>query len=459
MKRRTFFQSLGAGMLAFHQVKPGEGQTKDRPCEPQAAAAEPRLAGMRLTELRESFRRHLFDELLPFWAGHGIDREYGGVMCSLDYDGTLANTTKMLWFQGRAIWVYSFLFNHFGRDPRHLEIARQTREFVLKHALQEDGWWAEELSREGKVQRPYSGDTEGMYFIVEGLQEYAAATGDDSSRAMASALLKKLFSYFNSPGFRYRGADFPYLWNARQAVRPQGLWFLNLNIPTQMLRRWNDPEIAAMADHAVDAIVNRHYRPDLGLNTEMLYFDFSRPPEEACKVRFGHAIEALWMVMDEADRRQDSALWQTCAERIRRHLEVGWDYVYGGLTQWINVDHPCYEWPVEKPPGTDLQFHFTGEYEYFKTLWGLNEVMTATLKVFERTQAEWAARYFSLAHSVVMEKFSQRKREYPAGYMLFADRRMTLQPHVGRQDNYHPLRQLILNILTLDKMIEPTASG
>ena len=58
-----------------------------------------------------------------------------------------------------------------------------------------------------------------------------------------------------------------------------------------------------------------------------------------------------------------------------------------------------------------------------------------------------------MAHEVINEKFSQKKRGYPAGYMLFADRRMTLQPHVGRQDNYHPLRQLMLNILTLDRMI------
>ena len=54
---------------------------------------------------------------------------------------------------------------------------------------------------------------------------------------------------------------------------------------------------------------------------------------------------------------------------------------------------------------------------------------------------------------VMEEKFSQKKRGYPAGRMLFADRRMTMQPHVGRQDNYHPLRQLMLNIQTLDRMI------
>ena len=159
------------------------------------------------------------------------------------------------------------------------------------------------------------------------------------------------------------------------------------------------------------------------------------------------------MVMDEANRRHDEALWKTCAQRIHHHLDVGWDYIYGGLSQWINVDHPSYQWPVETPPGTHQQLHFTGEYEYMKCLWCQNEVLVATLNVLERTGAEWAAEYFGMAYQIINEKFWQKERGYPAGYMLFADRRMTLQPHVGRQDNYHPLRQLMLNILTLDRMI------
>jgi len=160
------------------------------------------------------------------------------------------------------------------------------------------------------------------------------------------------------------------------------------------------------------------------------------------------------MLMDEADRRRDGALWETCAERIRRHIEAGWDHVYGGLIQWVNVDQSCYQWPPETPPGTKLELHFAGEYEYMKALWGLKEVMIATLHVFERTGAEWAARYFGMAHQLVIEKFSQGSRGYPGRYMLFADRRMTPQPHVTRQDNYHPPRQLMLNILTLDRMIQ-----
>jgi len=59
-----------------------------------------------------------------------------------------------------------------------------------------------------------------------------------------------------------------------------------------------------------------------------------------------------------------------------------------------------------------------------------------------------------MAYEIVKEKFWQKNRGYPAGYMLFADRRMTFQSHSGRQDNYHPIRQFILNITTLDRMIQ-----
>ena len=370
-------------------------------------------------------------------------------MCSLDYDGRLINTDKLMWFQGRAMWVYSFLYNHFGQDPQYLETARKIKNFVFRYALQSDGWWAEKLTREGKVIKPFSGDIEGIYFIAEGLQEYAAATKDESAREAACDLLKKLFRYFNRPEFRYSGPDFPELKPDGPCVRPQGTWMLNLGIASQILQRGHDAEIAAIADQSVDAIIKHHYNPEIGLNTEMLYFDFTRPKGEERKSRLGHGVEVLWMVMDEADRRGDSVLWEICAERIHHHLDVGWDRVYGGMSQWVNVDHGGYEWPPETPVGTEFAFKFIGEYNYLKTLWGMNEVLVATLKVYERTGATWASEYFEMAHAIIQEKLSQRKRGLP-GYTLFTDRTFTPQAHVARQDNYHPLRQLMLNILTLD---------
>jgi len=436
VKRRTFMKSAGAGSVPLLAVGSSTATKTDNPT----------LAGMSLADLRERYRAELFESYLRFWDKFGIDHEHGGFMCSLDYDGTRVNTDKLLWFQGRGIWIYSFLYNHFGKDAKCIEVARQTKDFVLKHAPQPDGWWAEEFARDGSVKKAFTGDIYGMYFVAEGLQEYAWATQDDEVRDSAFALTKKLFRYMDRPDFRFLGTGDP-------GVRAQGLWMVNLRIATQILRRWKDPEIAAIADRCVDAVINRHYNPEIGLNNEMLNFDFSRPKGEETKSLLGHSIETLWMIMDEADRRNDRKLWNTCAERIHRHIEVGWDHVFGGLAQWINVDQGGYVWPTERPVGTDLEFQFTGEYQYMKPLWALNEILIATLNVFERTGAEWAARFFGMAQDLIDQKFSMKKHGLP-GYMLFGDRRMTYHPHVARQDNYHPPRQLMLTILTLDRMIQ-----
>ncbi len=404
-----------------------------------------RLAGLTLPQLRQRFHADLFDRLLPFWDRAGVDHQYGGVLHSLDYDGTAVATNKVSWFQGRAMWVYSFLYNRFGRNPAHLEIARRAKEFLLAHAPQPDGWWGEEFTREGKVVRPFSGDLYGMYFAAEGLQEYAWAAKDDSAREAAFALMRKLHRRINEP-------DFLCMDTATPGQRTQGLWVVNFNTARQMNARWPDAEMRALTDQAIDNVIRRHFNPDIGLNNEVLNRDFSRPADHASKCLLGHSIETLWMIAEEALARGDRKLWDTCAERIRRHLDVGWDHVFGGLAEWINVDHSSYEWPPYTPVGTKLVFRSTGEFFWVKPLWALNEILVATLNIVEQTGAEWAARYFELAFRLIDDKFSAVKHGQP-GFMLFADRRMNWIPHTARQDNYHPPRQLMLCLLTLDRML------
>jgi mannose/cellobiose epimerase-like protein (N-acyl-D-glucosamine 2-epimerase family) len=405
---------------------------------------------MTLPQLRERYREELFGTMLPFWAEHGIDRRYGGVMHSLDYDGSVINANKLSWFQGRAIWIYSFLYNHLARESAYLEIARQTKDFILKAAPQPDGWWAEEFSREGNVLRPFSGDLYGMYFAAEGLQEYAWAAKDDHARELAFALMKKLQQRIHEPGFLCMGADAP-------GQRTQGLWMVILNTSRQMLTRWPDRELQTWLEEAVDCVINRHYNPDIGLNNEVLNHDFTRPREHATKCLLGHSVETLWMIAEEALRREDRNLWDACTQRIQKHIEVGWDPVFGGLSQWVNVDHGGYDWPEFTPVGTTQPFRFVGEYFYMKPLWALNEILIATLNILEQTGAEWAARYFDKAQQLIDEKYSRKKHSQP-GYMLFADRRMTPTTHTARQDNYHPPRQLMLCILTLDRMLSANSA-
>ena len=208
LPRRNFLAFTTAALA--EPVARMSAQTGNRPFPKEGPGPALKLAGMSLPELRQRYQAELFEAYLPFWDRYGIDHKYGGFMCALDHDGTLVNDYKFHWFQGRGIWVYSFLYNHFEKNPQYLEIARKTKDFMLAHFPQNDGTWAELVSREGKMLKPFSGDLFGMYFAAEGLQEYAYASGEDEAageglRAHEAALRQAEGSCRAGPGNRNDG--------------------------------------------------------------------------------------------------------------------------------------------------------------------------------------------------------------------------------------------------------------
>ncbi len=115
-----------------------------------------RIAGMSLQELKDFHRRELDRDYLGYWKDHGIDWQNGGVMPYRELMKGMPYLAKhyylkQMYFQGRALWVFSYLFNHFGHDERHLAIARHTKDFIYKYARNPDNSWASELTPEGKV--------------------------------------------------------------------------------------------------------------------------------------------------------------------------------------------------------------------------------------------------------------------------------------------------------------------
>ena len=62
----------------------------------------------------EIYRKELFDYVVPFWLGHSPDREYGGYLTLLERDGTVFDTDKYAWMQGREIWMFSKLCSVYG---------------------------------------------------------------------------------------------------------------------------------------------------------------------------------------------------------------------------------------------------------------------------------------------------------------------------------------------------------
>ena len=402
-----------------------------------AAAAQRSFSlALPFDKLRSQYHHDLFDDFLPFMERHVIDHEYGGFMCDTDRDGTNLDKGKTAWYEGRGIWVYSFLYNHLAKEKKYLEVAQKSVALILKTKPRGDGLWPKTLTREGASASPPDPSIYGDLFIAEGLAEYSKASGDRSYWDLAKQIVLKCVRIYDRPdylpeiGETYLGPGarpFP-------GARIQGVWMVLVRIATQMLETRQDAEIEALASRCADAVRNRHFNPEFRLNNELMNHDLSRPSNEYAQLVYtGHAIETLWMLMAEAVRRKDAKLFGAFAERFRRHFEVAWDDVYGGVFRNLqNVDKNI--WSVDK------------------VLWAQEEVLIGSLLALEHTGAPWAGEMFNRMYSYVQAKYPLKQYGFPL-WIIGADRKVTFERHSNRVENFHHPRHLMLNLLALERII------
>jgi mannose/cellobiose epimerase-like protein (N-acyl-D-glucosamine 2-epimerase family) len=442
MNRRAFLTASPAGAAALLAgltdcKGPSNNEGSRIPQATKSATENGKLAGLTLADLKKQYEYDLFDDFLPFLDKHVIDHEYGGFMCNTDRDGTKITQNKNTWYEGRGIWVYSFLYNKLDPNPRHLEVAKKSVEFILKKRPPGDNLWPASFTRKGAPMGEPAKRVYGDLFVANGLAEYSKAAGDDKYRDMAKEIMLKCIKISDRPDYypeaaqSYLGEDAPLLPGARVL----GHWMVLLRLTTQMLESNSDSQLETVADRCVDAIMNHHYNPEFELINEIINHDLSRPQNELSQfVYIGHAIETLWMVMYEAARRKDKRLFGLAAERFRRHVEVAWDDVYGGAFRSLNrVDKNL--WEVDK------------------VLWLQEEVLVGSLFAVEHIGAQWTEDMFAKMFHYVQDKFPLQQYGFPI-WILGADRKVTFERHATRVGNFHHPRHLMLNLLSIDRMIQ-----
>ena len=104
-------------------------------------------------ELLQFFETHLKQQILPFWLEHCVDHEGGSFNNCVNDDGNLVSTEKFLWSQGRALWMFSSLYNDFDGDPKWLEIATPIARLLIDKGRTPDGDWFFSLNADGSPKK------------------------------------------------------------------------------------------------------------------------------------------------------------------------------------------------------------------------------------------------------------------------------------------------------------------
>ena len=400
------------------------------------------IAGMTIQKLRNDYYDRIFNQYLPFWNNGGYDKKFGGFMCELRDDGSLENEEKFIWYQGRGIWVYSFLFNNFGKNLLYLDIANKSRDFILKHMYPGEGKWQESVNREGKpvpctVGQGSKNDIYGPLFCAAGLIELYKASGNDEDMAIAKTSIWSAIKAYDSP--LYEGITLPAI--EQKGLRCLGHSFMLVWTLTQLLELYPDSQLEMIQSEHVNHIMNHFWNSRYRIVNEYLFHDYTRIPGYESVMSTGHSLESLWMVLPEALRIKDKQLFNTAKIRIRQLIEMNWDYVFDGL---CTENYYVFRSETTCPgPSFDL-----------KTMWAHAELLIATMTVFEHTGEIWAKEWYERGREYCLKTMADTGNGiWRQAVDRFGKDKKRDAISIYRKDNFHQIRYLMMNLLSLERIM------
>ena len=310
------------------------------------------------------YRDELVSNILPFWLANGLDTVNGGFYTCVDRDGSLLDSTKSVWFQGRAGYMFAAAYNKVEPREEWLVASKSAIDFIEAHCVDTDGRMYFEVTAEGvplRKRRYLFSES----FAAIAMAEYSIASGDKHYAEKALDLFKLILRYKNTPG------ALPAKYTEHLQVRGHSLPMILINTAARIREAIDSPILDTQINESIKEIRTYFMHPEfeavletVGMNGEFIDTGMGR------LINPGHAIETSWFLLEEARHRGwDEELVNMATTILDWSWKWGWDKEYGGIINFRDCRNlPCQDY------AQDMKFW-----------WPQTEAIVATLYAFRAT--------------------------------------------------------------------------
>ncbi len=342
------------------------------------------------------YKKQLLENTVPFWFPRSYDNEYGGFLLMRDRDGSLIDTDKAVWIQGRATWLLATLYNTVEQKKEWLEGAKLGVDFLLNKCFSPDGQMYFHVTREGnpiRKRRYFFSET----FAAIALAAYAKASGDEQIATKAREVFGICLEY--ADGIRPLTKKF-------EDTRPSkgiGVPMIMINTAQQIRETIGDERCDAYIEKWINEIKTNFVKDDIRCVMEQVAPNGDIIDHiDGRTLNPGHAIEGAWFILHEAKyRNNDPQLIDLGCRMLDYMWERGWDKEYGGILYFRDV----YNKPVQE------------YWQDMKFWWPQNEAIIATLLAYTITGNEKYRQWHEQIHEYAYKHFLDNEFGEWYGYL------------------------------------------
>ncbi|KJF42835.1 AGE family epimerase/isomerase [Draconibacterium sediminis] len=351
---------------------------------------------MDLKALSKKYKNELLTNVIPFWENNSIDKQFGGYFTCLDREGKVFDTDKFIWLQARQVWMFAKLYNEVEQRQEWLQIALDGAAFLQKYGHDGNLNWYFSLTREGKpLVQPYNIFSD--CFATMAFGQLGKATGNEEFASIAKDTFQNILKRKDNPKGSYNK-----LVSGTRPLKGFSLPMILCNLSLEIEHLLEPDLVDSTIIQVLYEVMEIFYQPDSGLILENVNPDGSFSDSfEGRLLNPGHAIEAMWFIMNLSERLKRPDLSQKAVDIALRTLKYGWDEEYGGIFYFLDIKG--------NPPQ---------QLEWNQKLWWVHiETLITLIKGYELTGNRECLNWFEKVHDYTWSHFADPNYGEWFGYL------------------------------------------